>query len=306
MLEVMVAVFETVARADSAVRALESANIPSSAIRRYHKDDPSIPTTSTGQSYTGSQANRQSGVHYDENADRTQTSGGGFWSWLLGEEGTTSDWRDPSYDESHDRMYSQSVGSGNVVVAVYTEQTDADRVMRLLADQHPVTLEDTGSSDTSAQRTASAATATSAQRTTSTTQTDAPLGRAHRETDREETIPLAEEELEVGKRRVEKPVQVRRYVVERPVEKTIPLRDERVEIERRPAQGAAGTAAFQERTVEVHESHEEPVVSKQAKVGEEVVVRKESTERQETVRDTARKEEVEVDRSAQQKNPRRP
>ncbi len=43
------------------------------------------------------------------------------------------------------------------------------------------------------------------------------------------------------------------------------------------------------------ESAEEAVVSKTARVYEEVGLRKEATERVETVRDTVRKEEVEVE-----------
>ena len=112
-----------------------------------------------------------------------------------------------------------------------------------------------------------------------------PIGTAHGQHD--ETIPLAEEQVQVGKERVERPVRVRRFVVERPVEQQVNLRDERVEIERRPAQGTtAGAHAFEERTIEVRESHEVPMVNKTAKVSEEVVVRREGTERTETVRDT--------------------
>jgi stress response protein YsnF len=96
---------------------------------------------------------------------------------------------------------------------------------------------------------------------------------------------------------------VRRFVVERPVEQQVNLRDERVEIERRPAQGTmVGDRAFEERTVEVRESHEVPTVNKTAKVTEEAVVRREGTERTETVRDTVRKEEIEVDREQQATN----
>jgi len=54
-------------------------------------------------------------------------------------------------------------------------------------------------------------------------------------------------------------------------------------------------AAAQERTVEVTETAEEPVVRKQARVVEEVVVGKEQEERTETVRDTVRRTEVEVE-----------
>ena len=46
--------------------------------------------------------------------------------------------------------------------------------------------------------------------------------------------------------------------------------------------------------MEVRETEEVPVVEKTARVVEEVAVRKEETERTETVRDTARREEVEV------------
>jgi stress response protein YsnF len=52
--------------------------------------------------------------------------------------------------------------------------------------------------------------------------------------------------------------------------------------------------AFEERTVEVHQTAEEPVVSKTARVAEEVVVRKDVTERTETVRDNVRREEIDV------------
>jgi len=61
-------------------------------------------------------------------------------------------------------------------------------------------------------------------------------------------------------------------------------------------QGEVGVpaGAFEERTVEVHQTAEEPVVSKTARVAEEVVVRKDVTERTETVRDNVRREEIDV------------
>ena len=54
-------------------------------------------------------------------------------------------------------------------------------------------------------------------------------------------------------------------------------------------------AGFKERTIEVTETDEEPVVSKQTRVVEEVVVSKEVEERTETVRETARRTEVEIE-----------
>jgi stress response protein YsnF len=84
--------------------------------------------------------------------------------------------------------------------------------------------------------------------------------------------------------------------VERPVEEDVTLRGERVTVERRqPIETTApGAGAFEERVVEVRETAEEPVVAKTARVAEEVVVGREATERTETVRDTVRREEVEV------------
>jgi stress response protein YsnF len=94
--------------------------------------------------------------------------------------------------------------------------------------------------------------------------------------------------------------------VERPVSEQVSLREERVEVERRPVSGTtqAGTISgdpFQERTIEVEERREEAVVSKEARVVEEVVVRKEAEQRTETVSDTVRRTEVDVEdeRSAQ-------
>jgi uncharacterized protein (TIGR02271 family) len=89
---------------------------------------------------------------------------------------------------------------------------------------------------------------------------------------------------------------VQRYVVEKPVEQNVALHGERVTIERRhPVEDtAASGGAFEERTVEVRETEEVPVVGKTARVVEEVAIRKEATERTETVKDTVRREEVEV------------
>jgi uncharacterized protein (TIGR02271 family) len=118
---------------------------------------------------------------------------------------------------------------------------------------------------------------------------------------RDEVIPVAEEELHVGKRDVSHGrVRIRSYVVERPVSEQVNLREEHVQVERRPVSGTtqAGTLSgdpFQERTIEVEERGEEAVVSKEARVVEEVVVRKEAEQRTETISDTVRRTEVDVE-----------
>ena len=111
-------------------------------------------------------------------------------------------------------------------------------------------------------------------------------------------VERAEEQLRVGKREVGGGrVRVRSYVVERPVEEQVNLRQERVDIERRPVDRPVepGDAVFQEKEIEASERGEEAVVSKQARVVEEVGIRKDVETRTETVRDTVRKQEVEVE-----------
>ncbi len=115
----------------------------------------------------------------------------------------------------------------------------------------------------------------------------------------EEIIPIAKEELHVGKREVGGgKVRVHTHVVEEPVSEDIRLRDERVTIERTPVDRPAsevGEQAFQERTLEIEERHEEPVVSKEARVTEELRVHKETEEHVEHVEDTVRHTEVDVE-----------
>ncbi|MGI4881325.1 MAG: DUF2382 domain-containing protein [Janthinobacterium lividum] len=113
----------------------------------------------------------------------------------------------------------------------------------------------------------------------------------------EEMIPVVEETLRVGKREVERGgVRVRSYVVETPVSEQVSLHDEHVSVDRRPVTGGTVPAdAFRERTIEMTETAEEAVVAKDARVVEEVVVRKTADDRTETVNDTVRRTEVEVD-----------
>jgi uncharacterized protein (TIGR02271 family) len=112
-----------------------------------------------------------------------------------------------------------------------------------------------------------------------------------------EAIPLTEETLSVGKRAVNRgTTRIRRYVVDTPVEENVSLRDETVSVERRPVADARPVTDpdFTDKVVEVTETAEEAVVSKTARVKEEVVIHKEAAERAETVRDTVRREDVDI------------
>ena len=114
-----------------------------------------------------------------------------------------------------------------------------------------------------------------------------------------EVIPVGEETLNVGTRLVTgETTRVRRIVVETPVEQTVSLREERVVVERRKPTAATAVATqgvLTESAVEMSDSFEVAEVWKSVRVTEEVVLRREVTERRETVRDTVRHDEVVVE-----------
>jgi uncharacterized protein (TIGR02271 family) len=115
----------------------------------------------------------------------------------------------------------------------------------------------------------------------------------------EQVIPLAEEVLTVGTKKVSAgTTRVRRYVVETPVEKQVTLVRERVVVERRrPATDKAAGEMLTELTIETAETDEMPIVGKTVRLKEEVVIRRERAERVQTVRDTLRRDEIEVHRA---------
>lgn len=114
-----------------------------------------------------------------------------------------------------------------------------------------------------------------------------------------QTIPVVQEELQVGKHAVQRGgVRIYRHVTDKPVQEDIQLREEHVNVERTAANQAASPAdleAFKEGTLEVRETSEEPVVAKTARVVEQVKVGKDVTERTETVSGTVRRSDVEIE-----------
>ena len=120
-----------------------------------------------------------------------------------------------------------------------------------------------------------------------------------------------EEELKVGKQQTTGGKRLVTSVTEREVEKPVTLHEEEVAVERRRedhrlSPEEAGRA-FHEGAVELTATSERPVVSKEARVTGEVALRKRATERQEVVRDTVRRQDVDVETIQEQpkagKNP---
>lgn len=114
-----------------------------------------------------------------------------------------------------------------------------------------------------------------------------------------QSIPVVEEQLKIGKREVQRGgVRIYSRIVETPVNETIGLREEHVNVQRRPVDQPVNpldATAFKEQTIEMRETAEEAVVQKSARVVEEVTIGKQVDQRQEQIRDTVRRTEVEVE-----------
>lgn len=118
----------------------------------------------------------------------------------------------------------------------------------------------------------------------------------------EARIPQIEEELRIGKRTVERGgARVHTFVREREAEEQVSLKKEHLQVETRASERRLSEAEVEQagllkdRVIEVSEMREEPIVTKEAVVREEVILTKNVTEHVETIRDTVRHTEVEVE-----------
>jgi stress response protein YsnF len=165
------------------------------------------------------------------------------------------------------RLYAAAVGRGGVLVAAEAEDADTDKVLAVMKrfdEKEPEELLERGG-----------------------------------EAEQVERAQSVEEELRVGKEQTTGGKRLVSSVSEREVEKPVTLREEEVEVERRREDRRLGPGeadrAFREETVEVSATSERPVVSKEARVTGEVELRKRTGEREEVVRDTLRRKDVEVE-----------
>jgi uncharacterized protein (TIGR02271 family) len=266
--ETIVAVYDTPAHAELAIQDIIAAGVPQSAISKHGGTMSGTTTTTTVQ------------------PAREQ----GFWASLFGGE--------PDYDTA---VYDRSMESGSTIVTVKVPEAQIDSVMEILEGHHPIDIDERATGYGLTQTTAAREPIVPTTPLTGTTAAATTTGA--------ETIQLAEESLAVGKRVVNRGgTRIRRYVVETPVEESVSLHSEKVMLDRRPVtDGRPVTDAdFTDKTIEMTESTEEAVVSKTARVVEEVALRKEATDRVETVRDTVRKEEVEIDQTPGETTTTRP
>ena len=204
---------------------------------------------------------------------RTQEShGGGIGGWfrrMIGD------------DDHHDgAYYDEAVRRGGTAVCVHSSENDVDRAVDIL-DRHGAVDVDSRVQSWKQQGYKGFDTDVDSER------------------DVERHIPVVQEELQVGKRTVDRGgVRVFNRVTEVPVEEQVNLREEHIHVDRRAVNRPANENDIRlaDDVVEVTEMAEEPVISKNTRVVEEVVVGKQSKQRTETVRDTVRRSDVEVER----------
>jgi uncharacterized protein (TIGR02271 family) len=116
-----------------------------------------------------------------------------------------------------------------------------------------------------------------------------------------QTIPVIEEELQVGKREVNTGgIRLKSRIVENEVHEDVNLREEKVNVVRTPVDRVANESDIREESIQLTETAEVPVVSKEAVVVEEVSLSKEVNERNETISDTVKKTEIDIEETGKE------
>jgi stress response protein YsnF len=266
MAQTVIGFFDNPSEAQSAVQQLEMAGI----------SRQNIDVTSGSQNSQVSSSNRSS------DSDREEGSSiGNFFRSLFGSDNDDAD------------RYSTVGKNAQSIVTVHAQSEDqAERAADILDDCGAIDV-DERASQYGYERTgySRGSDVSSMDRTSDMDRSNI--------SDDDTTISRIEENLEVGKREVERGgVRVRSRIVERPVEESVRLREEHINIERntvdRPVSGDE-LSNFQERDIELTERSEVPVVNKEARVVEEIRVTKDVDQREETVRDTVRSTDVDIE-----------
>ncbi|GAB3165670.1 YsnF/AvaK domain-containing protein [Telluribacter humicola] len=231
----------------------------------------------------------------DRDNDHKEDSIGHFFRSLFGD----------TYDDNADKLTHVARKSGCIVTVHADSREEAERAADILDDAGAIDID-----DRAAQYGYAGTTGTTTHRegytnmeidpatgTTGRVNNDLTTGRG---TDRDSaSMKVVEENLQVGKRTVQTGgVRLRSRIIERPVEEHLRLRKEHVTVNRTPVNRAATDAelgTFKEGEVSMTERAEVPVVAKEARVVEEVSLNKEVEVRDETIRDTVRKQEVDVE-----------
>jgi stress response protein YsnF len=189
-------------------------------------------------------------------------------------------------------LYAEAVRRGSALVVVEAEDDAADDVATILDRHQPLDVdraEVRWRSEGWTGYNAAAPALTDEAR------------RSEREILQRESVDVIEEQVRIGKREVSDRggVRVRTFISERPVREDVRLREERVAVSREaanePVPPGATDSTFTEQEYVVTTTSEEPVVQKEARVVERVNIEKEAQTRTETIEETERRRDVEVE-----------
>lgn len=282
MAQTVIGIFDKASEAQSAVEGLVNGG--------FDRNDIDLSTRNSDYS-------RET----DDDDDNNHEGGiGGFFSSLFG-----------SDDDDRNRRYT-TVGNRSSIVTVHAQSDDqAERAADILDACGAVDIDEKAAEygqyntqsypgvtpSTTADLAGGVAGYSTAGTTDLTGSTDriTDVGRE----DETVSVPVIEENIQVGKRTVETGgVRVRSRIIERPVEENVRLRTERVVVQRNPVNRAATDAdftTFKEGDIELTEHAERAVVAKEARVVEEVTVGKTVDEHDEAIHDTVRRTDVDVE-----------
>jgi uncharacterized protein (TIGR02271 family) len=188
-------------------------------------------------------------------------------------------------------VYGRAVESGGVVLTVRVPEDDVAKATSILNAHEAVDLRKRAAQQGLATAVAEPRTAAAPVRPATMAAGGTVAG--------EEVIRLAEEQVNVGKRLVQEgTTRIRRFMTEMPVEAQVTLHEEHVQVLRRAITDPnyVRDIDWTDKTIEVTETAEEPVITKSAHIAEEVVIRREGTDHVQTLRDKVRRQQIEVER----------
>jgi uncharacterized protein (TIGR02271 family) len=187
-------------------------------------------------------------------------------------------------------VYGRSIENGGVVLTVRVPESDVAKATRILNAHEAVDLQQRAVQQGLITKTVTAPPVAAAPPVTMA---------AGRTLPDEEVLRLAEEQLDVGKRIIQEgATRIRRFVTETPVEAQVTLHEEHARVIRRAVTDPnfIRDVDWTDKTIEMTEMAEEPIVNKSVHIAEEVVIRKEATDTVKTVKDKVRRQHVEVEK----------
>ena len=264
--ETLVAVYDTPAHADAAVRALKAAG--------FHEFDISV---FNGERLKAGKAALSANVKEP-----------GLWQRLFGSD----------VYEHEAKVYGQTVEDGGVVISLRVPESEVAHATAVLDIHRPADVHDRAVT----MGVAPAAKVEAIQEKIELV----PLAAVQRvavspklAAAQPDVLRLAEEQLQVGKEMAETGrTRVRRFVTEKEVAADVKLHEEHAEVIRKAITDAAfvGDIDWADEEIEVVETAEHAVAKKTARIVEEVALRKVGTDHVETIHDKLRRQQVEIER----------